>query len=138
MYNTEFWKKKFIFCIQNSIFVSQKSSKDAKIKRDVEDVKKAMYLYRSTGGDFCLGMSSCSIDIWVNYQYPSPPDAVTAVNNLKPFLKIQYSFDPEIGLSIRNKDTFYVFSLLNNSASSTPPYCKVSIYPSFTAFYTVG
>lgn len=97
---------------------AQSIARDSKIKQDVEEIKKAVYIYRASAGNFCLGVNSCSYSIWVNYGgYSAPYDA--AVNNLKDNLTQKTMYDPYIGLRIENANEFYIFTSLSKPPASS-------------------
>lgn len=96
---------------------AEKIARDSRVKQDMEEVKKAMYVYQSQAGNFCLGVS-CGFSIWVNYgSYGAPYN--TAVDNLKNNLVRKTMYDPYIGLRVVSANEFYLFSSLENPPATS-------------------
>ena len=98
---------------------TQKTARDAKKKQDIEDVKKAMHVYQANYGNFCLGITGCTGSFWVNCTGCYNIETNAAIELLKPYLKQQTRWAPDIGLWIVDKDTFWLFTHLEVAPTAT-------------------
>ena len=108
---------------------AQGTARDAKRKGDIEDIKKAMYLYKASSGSFCIPSVACTASS--NAYYPISAfysgyaaGGIPAI--LSPYLKALPT-DPQqasdnthvYALRITGDSTFEVYGRLEKGGSAT-------------------
>ena len=113
---------------------TQKTSRDAKRKADMRDIKEAMYTRKSNTGSFCIPAVACTISSNAYY----PIDAFYSgypTGGIPPILASYFKSSPAdplgatagyyYGLRITGDSTFEVYGRLENTptgtAECTPP-----------------
>lgn len=109
---------------------AQSAARDVKRKTDLEDLKKAFYLYKTTTGRVCvLSSGSCDSDpAWQTNNFFDPGFSGTKPGNvLAPYLKAPIINDPGGNgggiyvIQIWDNDSFTITAYLENPATGSCP-----------------